>query len=166
KKCEGLQKEFEGVYDVKITPMTDTAAAIRQSTLVVTQTTTEKSFVTADLVKKGSTLITMASNEIELGVLRAADQIFVDYWKQMITNKGKGVTLLHEAGELNHEDVVEMHQLTRGLHPGRKSEDETLVCCSMGLAALDIMIANRLYKKAKEMGIGQKLKLWDNPLWV
>ena len=48
----------------------------------------------------------MASNEVELDVVRNADQIFVDYWTQMITNTGKAVTQLYNAGELNSRTLL------------------------------------------------------------
>ena len=117
------------------------------------------------MVNKGATVIQMASNEVELDVLRNSDQIFVDYWKQMITNTGKAVTQLYNAGEIKFEDVVGLAQLTLGQHPGRKSADETLFCSSMGLGALDIMIGYSMYLNAKKMGLGVTLHQWDNPLW-
>jgi len=40
-----------------------------------------------------------------------------------------------------------------------------VAAASMGLGALDIMIAYQLYLNATEMGIGTKVNLWDKPLW-
>ena len=164
-KAEGLKKEFEGVCKATIIPSTDTEGCIKKSELIITQTTASKPFLKADWVNKGATVIQMASNEVELDVLRNSDQIFVDYWKQMITNTGKAVTQLYNAGEIKFEDVVELAQLTLGQHPGRKSADETLFCSSMGLGALDIMIGYSMYLNAKKMGLGVTLHQWDNPLW-
>ena len=164
-KAEALKKEFEGTCKATIIPSTDTEGCIKKSELIITQTTASKPFLKADWVNKGATVIQMASNEVELDVLRNSDQIFVDYWKQMITNTGKAVTQLYNAGEIKFEDVVELAQLTLGQHPGRKSADETLFCSSMGLGALDIMIGYSMYLNAKKMGLGVTLHQWDNPLW-
>ena len=164
-KAEGLKKEFEGTCKATIIPSTDTEGCIKKSELIITQTTASKPFLKADWVNKGATVIQMASNEVELDVLRNSDQIFVDYWTQMITNTGKAVTQLYNAGEIKFEDVVELAQLTLGQHPGRKSADETLFCSSMGLGALDIMIGYSMYLNAKKMGLGVTLHQWDNPLW-
>jgi ornithine cyclodeaminase len=164
-KAEALAKEFEGSCKAKIVPSTDSKGCAQKSELIITQTTASKPFIQPDWIPKGATCIQMASNEVELDVVRQADQIFVDYWKQIITNPGKAVAQLHSAGELEESDVVELAQLVLGNHPGRKSADETLYCSSMGLGALDIMIGYTIYQNAKKMGIGTKLALWDSPLW-
>jgi len=165
-KAQGLADEFKGVYDVKITPCTDADAALKQCSLIVTQTTSTKPIVHAHHVSKGDTVIAMSTSDVDLSVGRAADQVFVDYYHQMITNKIKTVYGLHQEGKLTEDNVVELKHLAMGTHPGRKSEDETIFCASMGFAALDIMLAQMIYKNAKSMGIGQTIHLWDNPLWV
>ena len=53
-----------------------------------------------------------------------------------------------------------------GKAPSRESDDEFVFCGTAGVGAVDITIANQMYENAKKMGIGQKLMLWDNPLWV
>ena len=57
-------------------------------------------------------------------------------------------------------------QLAAGQKPGRESEDELCVCCTAGVGAVDIAVAHKIYTEACKKGIGQKLMLWDNPLWV
>ena len=164
-KAEGLKKEFEGVCKATIIPSTDTQGCAKKSELIITQTTTSKPFITPDCVNKGATVIQMAAHEVEHDVIRHADQVFVDYWEQMIRHMDLDVAQLHHAGEIQFEDVVELSKLALGEHPGRKSADETLYCASMGLGALDIMIGYSMYLNAKKMGLGVTLHQWDNPLW-
>ena len=166
KKAEELVEEFKTVYpNVKIIPSTDVAAAAKTAPLIVTQTTSRKDLITPDMVQKGNTVINMSS-DVSIEVMRMADQIFLDYFMQMVSNKIKGIVDLHASGELTMDNVVEMKDLTQGLHPGRKNDEETIYCGSMGFASLDIMVANTIYQNAKKMGIGQKLQLWDKALWV
>ncbi|MBQ3076687.1 MAG: ornithine cyclodeaminase family protein [Clostridia bacterium] len=165
KKAEDLAAEFKGKVNFEIIPATDSKACAEKSTLVITQTTSRTPFVTKDWVKKGMTFINMAGFEMELDVLRESNQLFVDYWTQIITNSGKAVTKLYNAGEIKKDDVVELADLVLGKHPGRKTDDEILYCSSMGLGALDAMIAYAMYKNAKEKGLGTVLKQWDKPLW-
>ena len=40
------------------------------------------------------------------------------------------------------------------------------ICGSYGMGCLDLTIADKLYRNAREMGLGTKLVQWDNPLWV
>ena len=164
-KAEGLKKEFEGVCKANIIPSTDTQGCAKKSELIVSQTTTSKPFITSDCVNKGATVIQMACHEVEHDVILSADQVFVDYWKQMILHPELDVAQLHADGKIQFEDVVELSKLALGEHPGRKNADETLYCSSMGLGALDIMIGYAMYLNAKEMGLGVKLHQWDTPLW-
>ncbi len=164
-KAQALAKEFEGIYNVKITPSSDMESCVKKAPLVVTQTTASKAYITPNLVQKGATVIAM-SRDVTIEVMRMADQIFVDYFYQMLTNKVPGILDLHASSELTEENVVEMKDLAQGIHPGRKNNDEILFCASMGFGALDIMVANQVYENAKKMGIGQKLNLWDKPLWI
>lgn len=165
-KAQGLVEEFKDVYpNVKITPSTDIAAAATKAPLIVTQTTAGKDLILPEMVQKGNTVINM-SGDVSIEVMRMADQIFVDYFTQMLHNNIRGIVTLAETGELTQENVVEMKDLATAAHPGRKNNDETLYCGSMGFAALDIMVANTMYQNAKKMGLGQKLLLWDKSLWV
>ena len=63
-------------------------------------------------------------------------------------------------------DAPTLPQLAAHQKPGRESEDELCVCCTYGIGSVDVAVAHKIYMNALEKGIGQKLMLWDNPLWV
>ncbi len=46
-----------------------------------------------------------------------------------------------------------------GKMPGRENEDERIVFTHMGMGALDVAVGCRLVDKAKEMNVGQTLRL-------
>ena len=73
---------------------------------------------------------------------------------------------LSEEGKITEEMFVTLPQLAAHQKPGRESEDELCVCCTYGIGSVDVAVANQIYENALEKGIGQKLMLWDNPLWV
>ena len=98
-------------------------------------------------------------------MLTQADKVFVDNWAQISHISGTLENKLSQAGRLSQQDVVEMPQMVVE-NLGRENDDEFVFCGTLGVGSVDILIANMLYKKAKEMGIGTKLTLWDNPLWV
>ena len=164
-KAEAVAAEYQSKYDVEIIPTSDSKAAALKSQLIVTETTARKPFVDQSWLTPGCGLVSMASNEVELDVVRAADVICIDYWKQMITYNGKAVAQLYEMGELTQDGVSELGDLVLGNKSGRTSDDQFVFATSMGIGALDIMVGYELYKKASEMGIGTKVKLWDKPLW-
>ncbi|MBR5284910.1 MAG: ornithine cyclodeaminase family protein [Clostridia bacterium] len=163
-KAEGIAKEYEGKYNV--VPCGDTEAAAKQANLIVTMTTATKPFLKAEWVKPNATVIQMAPHEIEEEILLKADKKIIDNWSQLSHITGSIIHKTHVAGKLEEEMCTTLPQLAAGLKPGRESEDELCVCATLGVGAVDIAIAHQLYLNALEKGIGQKLMLWDNPLWV
>ena len=165
-KAEAVAAELQPKYpNVKIIPTKDSKGAAQKSQLIVTETTAAKPFVDKSWLTPGCGLVSMASNEVDLDVVRSADVICIDYWKQMITYNGKAVTQLYNNGEIDENGVSELGDLVLGKKTGRTSDDQFVFATSMGIGALDIMIGYQLYQNAAKMGIGTKVKLWDKPLW-
>ncbi|MGI5888306.1 MAG: ornithine cyclodeaminase family protein [Oscillospiraceae bacterium] len=164
-KAEKVAAESPYKDKVKIIPTGDSKGSALKSQLIITETTTSKPIVDTSWLTPGCAVISMASNEIDLDVVRKSDVICIDYWDQMITYKGKAVTQLYDLGELGHDDVAELGDLVLGRKKGRTSDSQTVFATSMGIGALDIMIGYQLYLNASKMGLGTKVKMWDKPLW-
>ena len=93
-----------------------------------------------------------------------ADALVVDYWEQMVTFKNKSVVEAFDSGDITRDDILEIGDLVLG-KPARTDDGQFIYACSMGLGALDIMVAYEIFKRASAMGLGTKLRLWDKPLW-
>lgn len=163
-KAQALADEFQGQY--RVVAMCDTKEAVTGADLVVTQTTSRKDFIKKEWLISNATVIQMEAHSFEPEVLLTADKIFLDNWAQMSHLDNITVAQLYKAGKLKKEDVVEMPDMVCKNHPARENDDEFIFCATAGVGAVDITIANQMYENAKKMGIGQKLMLWDNPLWV
>ena len=163
-KAEGIAKEYEGKYNV--IPGTSIQEAAKDADIIVTMTTSRKPIVKTEWVKKNATVIQMSVNEIEAGILENADKKVVDNWYQLAHGTGTLVNQLATEGKLTEEMCATLPQLAAGQKPGRESEDELCVCCTYGIGSVDVAVAHKIYMNALEKGIGQKLMLWDNPLWV
>lgn len=150
---------------VEIIPSTESKACALKSQLIVTETTTPKPIVDKSWLTPGVGIVSMASNELAYEVGTAADVICIDYWDQMITNDAKLVTQMYKKGDVSKEDVNQLGDLCLGRKQGRTSDDQIAMGMSMGIGALDIMIAYKLYQEAVKLGIGTKVRLWDKPLW-
>ncbi len=74
----------------------------------------------------------------------------------------KFTDLIHE-GKKKKEDIAEMADIILGKTPGRTSEDEIIIYSVGGMPVEDVAWGCSVYKKAKELGIGVKLNLWDKP---
>ena len=56
--------------------------------------------------------------------------------------------------------------MVAGQKPGRENDSEIIVFSPIGLALHDVAVANSIYRSALSKGIGQKVKLWDSPVWM
>lgn len=164
-KAKAVAEELAPKYNVEIIPSTESKACALKSQLIVTETTARKPIVDKSWLTPGCAVISMASNEIELDVARAADVICIDYWEQMITYEGKAVAKLYNNGELTQDGVEELGDLVLGRKKGRTSDDQFVFATSMGIGALDIMVGYQMYQNAVKAGVGKKVRLWDKPLW-
>ncbi len=164
-KAEALADEYAPSLSAKIIPTTDSKASALKSQLIVTETTAKAPFIDTSWINGGITLINMASNETELDVVRNMDKHYVDYWEQMKTYDGKTLAKMYNNGEISDDYVVELSDIVTGKDSGRTNESQTIYCASMGIGALDIMVAYQLFLNATGKGIGTTVKLWDTPAW-
>ena len=164
-KARALADEFaDGPCSVRAVP--DLEKAVREADLVVTMTSTRKPFLQDSWLRKDATVIQMGPNDVLPEVILNAQTRIMDNWKQLTGSKLSAVHLLSEQGLLTEDMMTELRYVVNGDRPGRRSEEERVVYCSLGLGAMDILIANRLYQNARKQGIGQTLTLWDSPKWV
>ena len=162
-KAQTLAAEYEGKYGVEIIPTADSKAAAEKSELIVGETTARRPFIDKSWVKPHSAVVCVA-NEADRDVIRMADALVVDYWEQMVTFKNKSVVEAFDSGDITRDDILEIGDLVLG-KPARTDDEQFIYACSMGLGALDIMVAYEIFKRASAMGLGTKLRLWDKPLW-
>jgi alanine dehydrogenase len=64
-----------------------------------------------------------------------------------------------ELAGLNPEHVTELGEVLLGLRPGRQSDQEITVYKAMGHAVEDLVTANLIYQRAKQQGVGQRVKM-------
>lgn len=72
------------------------------------------------------------------------------------------VDLIHD-GLLPKDKVVNIGDVPLGRDPGRTSDDQFIVFSVGGMPIENVAWATVVYRKAKELGIGVELPLWDVP---
>ena len=163
-KAKGIAKEYGDSLGVEIIPTSDSKAAALKSQLIVGETTAPKPFMDTSWLTPGCGLVSMHSNEVMEDVFLKADGIVADYWTQLKQHTNP-LSKLTKEGKLDESQIMDLSELVLGTKKLRTSDDQFVAAASMGLGALDIMIAYQLYLNATEMGIGTKVNLWDKPLW-
>ncbi len=163
-KAEAVAKEYQGINGVEIIPVSDAKAAAAKSQLIVGETTSRKPIMDESWIKPNSAIVCV-SFDAGPDIVAKADNVCVDYWKQMKTFSNAPVSQLYNDGKITEDQFVELSELALGNKKLRENDEQFIYAGSIGLGALDIMVAYQMYENATKMGIGGKFNLWDKPLW-
>lgn len=136
----------------------DAAEALYDADVVVTITNATTAFVFANAVKPGALILSMGSApELDIGVLRAADALFVDDLAYACTQgdiahwiRGGGLT----EGELPGLLRGNIGEVVARTKPGRLNAEETIIAVIQGLTACDVAIAKAVLDRANADNVG------------
>lgn len=113
------------------------------------------SVVKKEWVSPGQTVLPCDLNTFwDPAISREADKYLVDSIEEHELFAGMGYfpdglpTITGETGEV-----------LAGLHPGRTSKQELIVCSNIGMAVCDVVVGRALFDLALEKGMGRKLSL-------
>ena len=96
---------------------------------------------------------------LELSLTDIMSKLVVDDWGQVGAGPYGALRQHVNAGKLTRETLhAEMGEIVAGLKPGRETEDETILFWHRGLSLSDIALGHAMLEKAKQMGIGQRLR--------
>jgi ornithine cyclodeaminase/alanine dehydrogenase-like protein (mu-crystallin family) len=163
-KSESLVEEFKDIINVRVADSVQ--AAFKDADIITTQTTARKNIVKKEWIPKGSYYAHMATNEAEDAAFLGTDLLVVDNWQTLKGWDFFPPTRLVNDGKLNPDEIIDLGEIILGRKTGRTSPEDSIIFANLGMGCLDIAIAERIYKNAKVQGLGQKLKLWEKPLWL
>jgi len=161
-RAEGLAARAAGKGGVRVEAAKDLEAALRESDVCVTCTTSHRAFIRKDAVVPGTFIAAIGADNPEKQELEPA----------LLASATLVVDVLHqcaEIGELHHAlaaglltpDRVhaELADVVAGRRPGRTREDEITIFDSSGTALQDVAAAVAVYEKASTVGRGTAVKL-------
>jgi alanine dehydrogenase len=98
---------------------------------------------------------------VELSLTDIMSKIVVDDWGQCRTGKFGSLRAHVEAGKLSEATLhAELGEIVAGRKPGRESASETILLWHRGLSLSDIALGDAMLRKARSMGIGQRLRFY------
>jgi len=144
-------------YGLNIRPVESTEEALRGADIVVSATTTSAPFVQNSWLGDGITVYSIGKHqEMESVFYKKADKFVVDSWEHC-KNKSDMQRMLKE-NYLSEKDLhAELPELLTGKKPARQSGRERIFVRAIGLVNQDIAMADHIYRRALEMGIGTHL---------
>lgn len=134
-------------------------------------------FVKSEWLKPGAVLIGVSCFDMDSRDLKEHCTLVVDNmklyeaWEEEFPYPSFGANniigskftdMAHE-GLISKQDIYDLGDIIAGTRPGRVSDEQIFVYSVGGMPVEDVAWGKRCYEKAKELGLGVRLKLWDKP---
>jgi alanine dehydrogenase len=96
---------------------------------------------------------------VELSLTDIMSKMIVDDWGQCKGGQFGALRAHVEAGALSAATLhAELGEIVAGKKPGREDDDETILFWHRGLSLSDIALGAAMLEKAKQLGVGQRLR--------
>ncbi len=154
---ERYARDISEEYGLNIHPVESTQEALRGADVVISATTTFAPIVQDAWLGPGVTVYSIGKHqEMESQVYKNADKFIVDSWAHC-QHKSDLQRMLKE-NYLGAKDLyAELPELLSGEKPGRQSDRERIFVRAIGLVNQDIALAEWIYRRALERGVGTRL---------
>jgi len=160
-KREAFATRMAESTGVAVRAASSAADALDGAAVIITITASADPVLMADQVQPGQTVIAAGINswwkgEIDPALYEKADLVVVDDIDNAKVEAGE-IMRAGELGRISWDRVVAIHDISGGLRAGRTSADQIVVCNLQGIGIEDVAVAEVVYRKAKERGIGLEL---------
>lgn len=130
--------------------------------ILVTATSAQAPLLKAEWMKPGAFYSHVGGWEDEYAVAEQCDKIVCDDW-DTVTHRTQTLSRMYKEGLLSHNDIhADLHELVSKQKPGRESDDERTYFNAVGLAYVDVALAQAMFKRAESLHIGMKLDLQES----
>jgi ornithine cyclodeaminase/alanine dehydrogenase-like protein (mu-crystallin family) len=163
----GFKEELEDELDAAIEVFEDPESACRGADVLVTATASKNPVLHYDWLEPGAHINAMGSSlpdsrEVDTKIIQHA-RLIVESRQATLAEAGDVLVPLHN-GEVSSEVIfAEIGEVIAGHKPGRESDQEITLFKSVGIAIQDAATARLVYEKAKAIGIGKEVAIFDLP---
>jgi ectoine utilization protein EutC len=164
-RAEGFAREIEEELGLRVRPVHDLEAAVRDADLVVTATPAREPLIRADWLVPGVHVTALGSDgpekqELDVEVLARADVVIADHLAECL-RRGE----LHHAvrdGAIREDDVAgELGDVIMGRVSGRTDPDQITVADLTGVGVQDAAAGTLALERALAMGLGSDIPSAD-----
>ncbi len=168
-RARRVANDMRRLYEkTKFTIAPSAESAVREADVVVTVTSgvsLDQAYLEASWLKKGVFVSTVAANDSKIEVVVQADKLVLTNLEEL-ENPVWLVGLAVRKGLRSREEFVSLGSIIIGRNAGRESAGERIFFNPGGMGIEDIAAASRVYRNAREQGVGIELELWREPLWT
>jgi alanine dehydrogenase len=165
RKREAFCKEMSQRIGVPVRSVSSAPEAVRGAHIVCTATTATQPVVNGADLTSGVHINAIGANhahkrELDDEAVASADVIVVDSVEQSRQEAGDLIIAFH-GDESCWTGVKRLPDVVSGKTSGRTSDTEVTLFKSNGIASWDLAVAMKVYKAAREAGLGRELPLWN-----
>jgi len=168
-RVEILQRQVTPALErrnISFTPIASAEAAIRQSQLIVSATTTTKGYIYFNWLQAGALLVNVSLDDPLPEVVLRAHKVIVDDWTLVSADNRRLIGRMYIAGQIVGPDApiettngcrridAELSDLVIGRKEGRSNLSEVILFNPFGLSIEDVVLATNVYRVAKDAGLG------------
>jgi ornithine cyclodeaminase len=136
--------------------------AVRESDIIDCVTLATEPFIKGEWLKKGALLMNMSDFEADYESVKRADKVVVDFWENIKHRMISTVALMWKDGLFKDEQLhAELGDILSGEKSPRENDDEIIYFNAVGAGILDLAVAARCYKKAKQENKGITVPFWE-----
>lgn len=166
-RAENVADECRRLWGVPVRAVASIDEALYDADVALTITTAHEPHMIARQIKPGALTVQLAGHECEFALIQQCQKIVTDDWEVV---KHRGImtpAIMHQQGLLHDSDIhANLGELILGIKPGRENDSERIHYAHMGMGVDDVALAWAVYQTARERGLGIRLPLWREPLWV
>jgi alanine dehydrogenase len=150
-------------HGVKVIRADTPAQALAEADIVVTATTSSRPVFDGKLLKGGMHLNAIGAFKPEMQEVDeetiGRSRIFVDSVEACLEEAGDLILPLKE-GRIQRKDILaELGEVIAGKKPGRETPREITYFKSVGNAVQDVSVAQAVFQRAREKGLGKEVEL-------
>lgn len=156
---EKIARELSAELGIEIVPVASIEEVLVRTDAVVVSTSTKSPIIEEKWLRPGCTIYSLGANqELDTPSYTKVDKFIADDWGQVRLKHD--VVELMKRGEFSEANVYgDLAQILGGRKPGRERADERIFIRSEGLVTMDVALAQHLYERALERGLGQALDI-------
>ncbi len=156
--AESARREL-GSYGVEIIACEDTNVAVDGADLVILVTVSGTPVCSAEYFKPGCTISAVGAytydmQELDPAVFSKCGKLYFDSVDAVLSESGDILRPLDDGTLSRDQFTGDIGEYLLGRIPGRESDDEIIVFENVGIGALDLMTAAKVYDKAIKAGVG------------
>jgi len=160
--CLTAKTKFGGNHSTSFEPVADPNKVVPEVDIITTVTTSKRPTFDGTLVKPGTHVngigaYTPEMCEVPVELINKADQIIFDTMDGVLSEAGDIIQPL-KAGKLRKDDITgELGQLINHRISGRKNKTDITFFKTVGTAALDAIVADRIVRQSDRQNVGTLL---------